>query len=72
MANSSSEIKKALKKYGWTLLRTGSKHFIYSKGNHNIIIPFGDKVYSRNFKQILLQIKGKTCNRQKPNDVYSL
>lgn len=71
MANSATEIKKALKKYGWTLARTGSKHYIYTNGITNIIIPFGDKVYSRSYKQILLQIKGRTCNRQKPNDAYS-
>jgi predicted RNA binding protein YcfA (HicA-like mRNA interferase family) len=70
MANSVTELKKALKKYGWTLLRAGSKHYIYSKGTVNITIPFG-KVYSRSYKHILLQIKGRTCNRQKPNDAYS-
>lgn len=64
MANSSSEFKKALKKYGWYLERTGSKHYIYSNGITNIIIPFGAKVYSRNVKQILQQIKGKTTYRQ--------
>lgn len=70
MANSATELKKSLKEYGWILSRAGSKHYIYSKGTVNITIPFG-KVHSRTFKQILLQIKGRTCYRQKPNDSYS-
>jgi len=65
MANSSSEIKKALKKYGWRLERTGSKHYIYGNGAMQITIPFGSKVYSRNYFQILRQIEGRTIERQK-------
>ena len=65
MANSSSEIKKALKKYGWQLERTGSKHYIYGNGVARITIPFGSKVYSRNYSQILRQIEGRTIERQK-------
>lgn len=60
MGSSASEIKKALKKYGWELKKTGSKHYVYSNGITTLTIPYGRKIYSRSYKEILMQIQNKT------------
>ena len=60
MGTSNSEIYKQLKKHGWVLLKNGSKHDVYVKGNQKILIPRGAKIYSRNYKQIVWKIQGKT------------
>lgn len=65
MGNTSAEILKQLKKHGWTLLRNGSKHDVYAKGDQKILIPRGGKMYSRNYKQIVWKIQGKTI-KSKP------
>lgn len=59
MGSQAAEIRKHLKKYGWVLLRNGSKHQVYEREGEKILIPQGTKVYTRSYKAILLQIEGK-------------
>jgi predicted RNA binding protein YcfA (HicA-like mRNA interferase family) len=60
MASKLSEIKKHLKKYGWSLVKNGTNHFVYGKDDKMILIPKGRKIYSRSYKQMLWKIEGKT------------
>lgn len=59
MGSQAAEIRKHLKKYGWALLKNGSKHQVYEKEGRKILIPQGTKVYTRSYKSILLQIEGR-------------
>lgn len=60
MASNLSEIKKHLKKYGWILIKNGTNHFIYGKDDKMLLVPKGQKIPSRSYKQILWKIEGKT------------
>jgi predicted RNA binding protein YcfA (HicA-like mRNA interferase family) len=60
MASQLSEIKKHLKKHGWVLFKNGTNHFIYSKDEKMMLVPKGQKIYSRSYKQMLWKIEGKT------------
>jgi hypothetical protein len=60
MGGAKAEIKKALKIYGWTLERHGSRHDIYCKAGELLAIPTGTKMYSRAATNIMQQIKGKS------------
>ena len=59
MGSQAAEIRKHLKKYGWLLLRNGSKHQVYEREGKKILIPQGTKVYTRSYKTILMQIEGR-------------
>lgn len=59
MGSQAAEIRKHLKKHGWTLFRNGSKHQIYERDGKTILIPQGTKVYTRSYKTILMRIEGK-------------
>jgi predicted RNA binding protein YcfA (HicA-like mRNA interferase family) len=59
MGSQAAEIRKHLKKYGWVLLRNGSKHLVYEREGKKILIPQGTKVYTRSYKTILMQIEGR-------------
>lgn len=59
MSSYNSQIMKALKKNGWKLKRRGSGHDIYDNGIDQITVPRGTKMYSRNYKIIMKQIKGE-------------
>lgn len=60
MANKLSEIKKHLKKYGWVLVKNATNHFIYGKEDKMLLVPKGNKIHSRSYKQILWKIEGRT------------
>jgi len=64
MASKKSEILKKLKKFGWVLHKNGTNHFIYAKDSKLIVVPKGRKIYTRSYKQILLQIEGRACGKQ--------
>jgi hypothetical protein len=64
MASQVAELHKRLKKHGWTLLREGSRHSIFFKGDRTISIPRGTAIYDRSYKQILWQIEGKACAKR--------
>ena len=59
MSSYNTEIMKALKKNGWKLKRRGSGHDIYGNNIDKITVPRGTKMYSRNYKIIMKQIKGE-------------
>ena len=59
MGSQAAEIRKHLKKYGWLLLRNGSKHQVYEREGKKILIPQGTKVYTKSYKTILMQIEGR-------------
>ena len=59
MGSQSGEIKKQLRKYGWVLLRNGSKHYVYEKDGKTLLIPKGTKVFTRSYRRIMLTISGK-------------
>ena len=79
MGGVKTEIKKALKIYGWTLERHGTRHDLYRKASELLSIPKGTKMYSRAAINILQQIKGKSkrfnfrtenelfCSQDQPN-----
>ena len=60
MASKLAEIRKHLKKHGWKLVKNGTKHFLYGKDEKLLLIPKGDRIYTRTYKQILWKIEGKT------------
>ena len=60
MASSNAELHKLLKKNGWTLLRQGTKHWIYEKDGKTLLMPKGSKMYSRTYRQMVWKIQGKT------------
>ena len=62
MGSQAAEIRKHLKKYGWLLLRNGSKHQVYEREGKKILIPQGTKVYTRSYKTILMQIEGRRAS----------
>ena len=59
MGTQSGEIKKELRKYGWVLLRNGSKHYVYEKDGRTLLIPKGTKVFTRSYTRIMMTISGK-------------
>jgi predicted RNA binding protein YcfA (HicA-like mRNA interferase family) len=59
MASKKSDLLSQLKEHGWNLLRHGTKHSIYVKGDKTVVIPRGTKLFSRSYKIILGKIEGK-------------
>jgi len=59
MGSQAGEIKKQLRKYGWVLLRNGSKHYVYEKDGKTLLIPKGTKVFTRSYTRIMMTISGK-------------
>ena len=60
MGGTKSDLKKALKTYGWVLERHGTRHDLYRKAGELLSIPTGTKMYSRAVMNIMQQIKGKS------------
>lgn len=48
-----ADLVKTLKKHGWTFLRHGSNHDIYTDGTHNISVPRHREIKERTAKIIL-------------------
>jgi predicted RNA binding protein YcfA (HicA-like mRNA interferase family) len=79
MGGPKTELKKALKTYGWVLERHGTRHDLYRKAGELLSIPTGTKMYSRAVMNIMQQIKGKSkrsnfrienelqCTQDQPN-----
>ena len=80
MGGVKSDLKKALKTYGWALERHGTRHDLYRKAGELLSIPTGTKMYSRAVMNIMQQIKGKSkrfslrveselpCSQEQPTD----
>jgi len=71
MAHANAELKKALKANGWKILREGTKHYVYAKDGQTLLLPYGSRMYSRTYKQILLKIKGRTDQSRSPLPLQS-
>jgi predicted RNA binding protein YcfA (HicA-like mRNA interferase family) len=63
MGSQIGEIKKELRKYGWVLLRNGTKHYVYEKDGRTLLIPKGTKVFTRSYTRILRTISGRDTHK---------
>jgi len=70
LASKNSELRRLLKKHGWILVKAGSKHDVYRKNGKSLLMPRGDNIYSRSYKQIRWQIEGRTDKSKV--DLFSL